>query len=191
MRAGVLALQGDFAAHAAALRRACAGVDVVEVRQRAHLDGLDGLVIPGGESTTMLKLMEYYGLFEPLREFGARRPIFGTCAGAILLAQEVLNPAQPSLALVDLTVERNAYGRQLDSRVVRLKQHELGGEDELEAVFIRAPIIRRVGNGALVLARYQGDPVLVECGPHLVATFHPELSNDPRVHARFLSRLAS
>lgn len=190
MRVGVLALQGDFEAHAAALRRACASVDVVEVRQRPHLEDLDGLVIPGGESTTMLKLMEYYGLFDPLREFGAKRPVLGTCAGAILLAREVLNPPQPSLQLADLTVERNAYGRQLDSRVVRLPAQELGGP-ELEAVFIRAPIIRRVGAGARVLVRYQGDPVLVECGPHLVATYHPELSQDNRVHARFLAMVAS
>lgn len=189
MRVGVLALQGDFEAHAAALRRARTSVEVAEVRQRAHLDGLAALVIPGGESTTMLKLMEYYDLFEPLREFGSRQPVFGTCAGAILLAREVLNPAQQSLGLVDLSVERNAYGRQLDSRVVHLADHELGGEPELEAVFIRAPIIRRVGNGARVLARYQGDPVLVECGPHLVATYHPELGDDTRVHERFLSRI--
>lgn len=189
MRAGVLALQGDFEAHAAALRRACASVEAVEVRQSAHLEGLAALVIPGGESTAMLKLMEYYGLFERLREFGSRRPVFGTCAGAILLAREVLNPAQPSLGLVDMAVERNAYGRQLHSRVARLDSHELGGEAELEAVFIRAPIIRRVGKGARVLARYQGDPVLVECGPHLVATYHPELSSDTRVHAHFLARI--
>lgn len=190
MRVGVLALQGDFEAHTAALRRVRASVNVVEVRQRRDLEGLDGLVIPGGESTTMLKLMEYYGLFEPLREFGARRPILGTCAGAILLAQEVLNPPQPSLQLADLTVERNAYGRQLDSRVVRLPAQEIGGPG-LEAVFIRAPIIRRVGENARVLLRYQGDPVLVECGPHLVATFHPELSEDARVHARFLAMIES
>ncbi len=189
MRVGVLALQGDFEAHAAALRRACASADVVEVRQVAHLEGLAGLVIPGGESTTMLKLMEYYGLFEPLREFGSRRPVFGTCAGAILLASEVLNPAQASLGLVDLTVERNAYGRQLDSRVVRIAGHELGGEPELEAVFIRAPIIRHIGEGCQVLAQYGGDPVLVEAGSHLVATFHPELSSDPRVHSLFLSKV--
>lgn len=182
-------MQGDFEAHAAALRRARARLDVVEVRLRAHLDGLDALVIPGGESTTMLKLMEYYDLFEPLREFGARRPVFGTCAGAILLAREVMNPAQPSLGLVDVTVERNGYGRQLHSRVAPLDSHELGGCATLEAVFIRAPIIRRVGGGARVLARYQGDPVLVECGPHLVATFHPELTRDTRVHERFLARV--
>jgi pyridoxal 5'-phosphate synthase pdxT subunit len=189
MKVGVLALQGDFEAHAAALRRARPALEVAEVRQSLQLEGLAGLVIPGGESTTMLKLMEYYGLFEPLRAFGARKSVFGTCAGAILLAREVLNPAQASLGLADLTVERNAYGRQLDSRVVRLTTHELGGDAELEAVLIRAPIIRRVGEGGRVLVRYQDDPVLVEIGRHLVATFHPELSPDIRVHERFLSKL--
>lgn len=189
MLVGVLALQGDFEAHAEALRRASARVEVVQVRRAEQLDRLAGLVIPGGESTSMLKLMEYYGLFEPLRHFGLERPVFGTCAGAILLAKEVLNPAQESLGLVDLTVERNAYGRQLDSRVVRLTEHELGGPPELEAVFIRAPIIRRMGEEVRVLARYEGNPVMVEAGRHLIATCHPELSRDPRVHARFVSRI--
>jgi 5'-phosphate synthase pdxT subunit len=184
---GVLALQGDYEAHARALTRA--GAAAREVRTATGLAGLDGLVIPGGESTTMLKLMDYYGLFEPLRGFGMEKPIFGTCAGAILLASEVLNPSQPSLALCDLTVERNAYGRQLDSRVACLPDHLLGGGSELEAVFIRAPIIRRVGENGKVLASYQGDPVLVESGRHLVATFHPELSADLRVQRLFLERL--
>ncbi|MBI4877731.1 MAG: pyridoxal 5'-phosphate synthase glutaminase subunit PdxT [Acidobacteria bacterium] len=184
---GVLALQGDYEAHAAALARA--GAAVVEVRTAAELAAVDGLVIPGGESTSMLKLMEYYGLFAPLREFGLAKPVFGTCAGAILLATEVLNPAQPSLELLDMAVERNAYGRQLDSRVVQLTGHALGGEPDLEAVFIRAPIIRRVGQGGTVLASYLGDPVLVDFGRHMVATFHPELGQDPRIHARFVQRL--
>ncbi len=187
-RIGVLALQGDYEAHAAALRRA--GAEPCEVRRAAELDGLDGLVIPGGESTSMLKLMEYYGLMAPLRAFGESRPVFGTCAGAILLASEVRNPPQPSLALVDMTIERNAYGRQLDSRVVRLGDHALGG-GVLEAVFIRAPIIRRVGQGARVLATYLGDPVLVDFGLHMVATFHPELTADTRIHERFLARIAT
>jgi 5'-phosphate synthase pdxT subunit len=192
MKVGVLALQGDFEAHAAALRRACANsIEVIEVRAAAELERVNGLVIPGGESTTMLKLMDYYGLFEPLQAFGAAKPIFGTCAGAILLAREVLHPPQPSLALLDMTVERNAYGRQLDSRVARLSPHGLGGEAELEAVFIRAPIIRRVGDGGTVLACYHGDPVLVDFGLHLAATFHPELTQDARVHARFLERVRS
>ncbi|MEJ5368105.1 MAG: pyridoxal 5'-phosphate synthase glutaminase subunit PdxT [Bryobacteraceae bacterium] len=185
--AGVLALQGDYEAHAAALRRA--GAEPREVRLAADLDGLDGLVIPGGESTSMLRLIEYYSLMEPLRQFGLRKPIFGTCAGAILLATEVLNPPQPSLGLADMTVERNAYGRQLDSRVVRLSDHRLG-DGELEAVFIRAPIIRRVGAGAEVLATYLGDPVLVDFGRHMAATFHPELTADLRIHRRFVERLS-
>jgi 5'-phosphate synthase pdxT subunit len=187
-RVGVLALQGDYEAHAAALHRA--GAEPREVRLAAELDGLDGLVIPGGESTSMLRLMDYYGLMEPLRRFGEQKPIFGTCAGAILLASEVRNPPQPSLALVDMAIERNAYGRQLESRVVRLAGHALGG-GELEAVFIRAPIIRRVGAGGRVLATYLGDPVLVDFGRHLVATFHPELTADDRIHRLFLSRLGA
>ena len=186
MRVGVLALQGDFEAHAKALERA--GAEPVEVRTAAQLDAVCGLVIPGGESTTMLKLMEYYGLFEPLREFGRQRPVFGTCAGAILIASEVLNPSQASLALVDLAIERNGYGRQLDSRVVRVQQHQLGGDPELEVVLIRAPIIRRTGGA--VLAIYLGAPILVDYGRHLVATFHPELSADTRVHRLFLSKLS-
>ena len=182
---GVLALQGDFEKHEAALARA--GAEPLQVRSAADLDRVDGLVIPGGESTTMLKLLEEEKLLEPLREFGARRPIFGTCAGAILLASEVVNPPQASLGLLDIEVERNAYGRQLDSRIARLKPEGLEGE--LEAVFIRAPIIRRVGGQVNVLARYQGDPVLVEQGRHMVATFHPELTEDPRIHRMFLNKV--
>jgi len=184
-RIGVLALQGDFEKHERALEQV--GAEPVEVRSAADLDQVDGLVIPGGESSTMLKLLEEEQLLEPLREFGARRSIFGTCAGAILLASEVLNPPQRSLGLMDIGVERNAYGRQLDSRIARLKPEGLEGD--LEAVFIRAPIIRRVGDQAKVLAKYQGDPVLVEQGRHLVATFHPELTDDFRIHKMFLDKV--
>jgi len=190
-RVGVLALQGDFEAHGRAL--AGAGAEPVLTRTASDLDGLDGLVIPGGESTTMLKLMNAEGLVGPLVEFGQKRPIFGTCAGAILLASEVTHPAQPSLGLMDLTVERNAYGCQIDSRVAHVTPEpdfaQRTQPGELEAVFIRAPIIRRVGAKAKVLAAYQGDPVLVEQGRHLVATFHPELSSDTRVHELFISKL--
>jgi len=190
-RVGVLALQGDFDAHAKAAARA--GADVVEVRCAVDLEGLDGLILPGGESTTMLKLLGEENLMEPLREFGRRRPIFGTCAGAILLANEVSSPVQESLGLIDIGVERNAYGRQIDSRVSSVTPEpdfqSRTAPGDMEAVFIRAPIIRRVGNGARVLARYHGDPVLVEEGRHLVATFHPELSKDPRVHELFLQKL--
>ncbi len=182
---GVLALQGDFEAHEKALERA--GAEAVEVRSSSDLAGLDGLVIPGGESTTMWKMINEENLVEPLREFGRRRPIFGTCAGAILLASDVANPPQPSLGLMDISIERNAYGRQLDSRIARLQPADLDGD--LEAVFIRAPIIRRVGSTAKVLASYQGDPVLVEQGRHLAATFHPELTADSRVHRIFLNKI--
>jgi pyridoxal 5'-phosphate synthase pdxT subunit len=186
-RVGVLALQGDFEAHGKALARA--GAEPVEVRSAGDLQELDGLVIPGGESTTMLKLLEVENLMEPLRDFGKRRPIFGTCAGAILLANEVLNPSQASLGLMDIGVERNAYGRQLESRIAQLRAE--GQDTDLEAVFIRAPIIRRVGGDVKVLARYQGDPVLVEQGRHMVATFHPELTTDSRVHRMFLEKMGT
>jgi 5'-phosphate synthase pdxT subunit len=183
-RVGVLALQGDFEAHCKALERA--GAHAVEVRTAAGLNTVDGLIIPGGESTTMLKVLEMEGLFQPLAEFGARKPIFGTCAGAILLATEVLNPIQRSLGLVDLTVERNGYGRQIDSRIGKI---ELSGQPA-EAVFIRAPVIRRVGPQAKVLTSYEGTPVLVEEGRHLVATFHPELSSGDRIHRHFIEKLS-
>jgi 5'-phosphate synthase pdxT subunit len=184
-RVGVLALQGDFQAHERALTRA--GAEVVEVRTASDLEGVDGLVIPGGESSTMIKLLEEEKLLDPLRAFGRERPIFGTCAGAILLSTGITNSQQASLGLMDMEVERNAYGRQLDSRIARLKPE--GMEGELEAVFIRAPIIRSVGQDAKILASYQGDPVLVEQGRHLAATFHPELTDDSRVHLMFLRKI--
>ena len=190
-KVGVLALQGDFDAHSKAVERA--GAQSAPVRSAADLEGLDALIIPGGESSTMLKLLNDENLMEPLREFGRSRPIFGTCAGAILLASEVSSPAQESLGLMDIGVERNAYGRQVDSRIASVTpESEFQSRThpgDMEAVFIRAPIIRRVGSGARVLARYHGDPVLVEQGQHLVATFHPELSSDPRVHELFLQKL--
>ena len=182
---GVLALQGDFEAHRAALERA--GASPKEVRTAEQLDSVDGLVIPGGESTTMLKLLDYENLFEPLRRFGSQKPIFGTCAGAILLASEVVNPEQRSLGLLDITVERNGYGRQIDSRIAEI---ELKGGHSAEAVFIRAPIIRRVGPETKVLATYLDAPVLVEQGRHLAATFHPELSRNPgEIHGMFVQKV--
>lgn len=184
-RVGVLALQGDFEAHEKALARA--GAEAVEVRTAEELNRVQALVIPGGESTTMLKLLDATGMKGPLREFAETKPIFGTCAGAILVARQVTNPAQESLGLMDIEVQRNAYGRQLDSRIVHLNPEMEGGQ--LEAVFIRAPIIRHVGPEAKVLARYKGDPVLVEQGRHLVATFHPELSQDDRIHRLFLDKV--
>jgi 5'-phosphate synthase pdxT subunit len=190
-KVGILALQGDFEAHAKALERA--GAEPILIRSAEELKRIDGLVIPGGESTTMLKLLNFMDLKEPLLEFAREKPVFGTCAGAILLAQEVRNPAQESLGLMDLTVERNGYGRQIDSRVVNIHPDEnfqlRAGAGDVEAVFIRAPIIRRTGPDVRVLAQYEGDPVLVEQGRHLVATFHPELTQDSRVHKLFLSKL--
>jgi 5'-phosphate synthase pdxT subunit len=190
-KVGVLSLQGDFAAHGAALERA--GAEPVYVREREQLGQIDGLVIPGGESTTMLKLMRYEGLYDAVAEFGQRKPVFGTCAGAILMAREVTGPVQQSFGLVDVSIERNAYGRQIDSRVAELDPvaefQQRTAPGKLEAVFIRAPIIRRVNGGVKVLAAYQGDPVLVEQGRHLAATFHPELTGDKRVHGLFLEKL--
>jgi 5'-phosphate synthase pdxT subunit len=181
---GILALQGDFEAHRKSLERA--GAHAREVRNAADLEALDGLILPGGESTTMLKLLAEEKLLEPVREFGARKAIFGTCAGAILLASEVLHPPQPSLGLVDMTIERNGYGRQIDSRIAQI---DLAGQPS-EAVFIRAPIIRRIGPGARVLAKYGEDPVLIEEGRHLAATFHPELTGNLDIHRYFLSKIA-
>jgi len=184
-------LQGDFDAHAKAIT--LAGGEAVEVRTAEQLRAVDGLVIPGGESTTMLKLLNRMNLVDPLVEFASKKPVFGTCAGAILLATEVLNPSQQSFGALDLTVERNAYGRQIDSCVANISpgaefQQRVGAGD-VEAVFIRAPIIRRTGPAVKVLAEYDGDPVLVEQGRHLVATFHPELTHDARVHKLFLSKI--
>jgi len=183
---GVLALQGDFEAHRKSIERA--GARALEVRTAEQMESCDGLVLPGGESTTMLKLLGIENLLEPLREFGKKKPIYGTCAGAILIAREVSHPEQMSLDLMDIGVQRNAYGRQVDSHIAKIKIEENGG-GELEAVFIRAPIIRRVGAGARVLARHQGDPLWVEQGRHMVTTFHPELTDDPRIHRHFVEKL--
>lgn len=170
MRAGVLALQGDFAAHARALGGAA------EIRTAAQVDALDLLVLPGGESTTLLHLLAGSGIEEAARRLLARGgAIFGTCAGAILLAKHVTSPAQASWGLLDIDVERNAFGRQVDSFEAVL-------EPDYAAVFIRAPRIRRVGPTVEVLARFRGEPVLVRQGRVLAATFHPELTDDRRVY---------
>ncbi len=181
-RIGVLAIQGDYAAHARALTTS--GAEPCEVRNPDELSGLDGLILPGGESTTMLKFLEKRGFFEALEEFSREKPVFGTCAGAILLAREVRNPSQRSLAILDAVVERNAYGRQIDSSIF-ISETELAG-GPLEMVFIRAPRIASTGSGVQILARRNGDPVLVRQGSVLAATFHPELSDDRRVHGLFV-----
>jgi 5'-phosphate synthase pdxT subunit len=197
---GVLALQGDHAAHVTALRAAAEqeglDVDVREVRTPRDLEGLAGLVVPGGESTTLLKLLApddlglAIGRF--VREQGGRA--FGTCAGAILLSREVTSPAQASLGLLDAAIERNAYGRQIDSFVAQLRPEPGSGlgDASLEAVFIRAPRFAALGADVEVLARGPGgEPVLVRQGPVLAATFHPELTRDLRVHALFLRSLTT
>src|SRR6185295_16228738 len=178
---GVLAIQGDFAAHARVLERL--GIRAVEVRRGLDLETTHGLIIPGGESTTILKFITEERLASSIREFSRTRPVFGTCAGAILLARAVHNPDQPSLGLIDIDVERNGYGRQVDSFTAQTET-ELRGEP-LEAVFIRAPRIRRVGSSVRVLATVFGEPILVGEGNILAATFHPELTEDDRVHGYF------
>jgi 5'-phosphate synthase pdxT subunit len=187
MRVGVLALQGDFALHAAALRRL--GVEPVEVRKPGALDDVDGLILPGGESTTLLHLMDAWDFAPGIMAFHASgRPLFGTCAGLIVLAREVESPRQLSLGLIDVTVERNSYGRQRESFEAEAPA-ALDGGGPLRMVFIRAPRIRRVGPGVEVLARHAGDPVLAREGSVLVATFHPELTDDLGVH-RYFCRMA-
>jgi pyridoxal 5'-phosphate synthase pdxT subunit len=181
-RIGVLAIQGDFAAHAQALEEA--GAIAVEVRKPAELADLDGIILPGGESTTFLKFLERDGLLESLQRFVAEKPTFGTCAGCILLARNVTHPPQASLGAIDISVERNAYGRQIDS-AIKVGETKLPG-GPLEMVYIRAPRISSVGPEVEVLAEREGFPVLVRQGKLLAATFHPELSTDRRVHQLFV-----
>ena len=182
MKIGVLAVQGDFAAHARMLRRI--GVEPVEVRRASALNGLDGLIIPGGESTTMLKFIDEEHLGGAIQHFAeSQKPIL-----AILVARHVSNPPQPSLGLMDIDVARNAYGRQVDSFISAVDTTLAGGP--LEAVFIRAPKITRTGERVTTLATLEGEPVMVRQGNFIAATFHPELTNDERAH-RLLIELAS
>jgi len=177
---GVLALQGDFDAHRKRMEELGAEVDLV--RDPERLETVDALVIPGGESTTFLKFLERRGFLDRLKDFVRTKPTFGTCAGAILLAKEVVGPQQASLRVLDVHIRRNAYGRQVESSI------RIGSLDgtPLEMVFIRAPKIEEVGTNVQVLAREGDDPVLVQEGTVLAATFHPELSDDTRVHEKFL-----
>ncbi|HTS59108.1 MAG TPA: pyridoxal 5'-phosphate synthase glutaminase subunit PdxT [Terriglobales bacterium] len=180
MKIGVLALQGDFEAHRKRLEEL--GTEVVLVKNPEQLEGIDGLVIPGGESSTFLKLLGDHG-FEKLKQFSREKPTFGTCAGAILLANEIENPKQTGLGALDIRIRRNAYGRQIDSSI---RQGRFGSSP-LEMVFIRAPKIERIGPEVEVLATEGSDPVVVRQGRAMAATFHPELSADKRVHQVFLS----
>jgi 5'-phosphate synthase pdxT subunit len=184
---GVLALQGDFAAHGRALERI--GCPWIEVRTRSQLEGLAGLILPGGESTTLLKLIVAGNLEPALRSFHSNgAPLFGTCAGLILLATEVTHPSQHSLGLLDVTVERNSYGRQVDSFEAygEYRPRGSGPVEKLEMVFIRAPRITRVGPGVQLLATCRNDPVVVATPKVLGATFHPEMTSDPALHELFL-----
>jgi 5'-phosphate synthase pdxT subunit len=192
MTIGVLALQGDFDAHRRRLEEL--GANVMLVKKPGQLDEIDGLVIPGGESGTFLKLLGQEG-FEKLKQFVRLKPTFGTCAGAILLASEVENPTQAGLGAIDMRIRRNAYGRQVDSsiREGQLLESSLGYQpgSPLEMVFIRAPKIERVGPGVEVIATEGTDPVAVRQGTAMAATFHPELSDDTRVHRAFLDLVES
>jgi pyridoxal 5'-phosphate synthase pdxT subunit len=179
MTIGVLAIQGDFDAHRKRLEQL--GADVVLVRKPEQLDQIDGLVIPGGESGAFLKILGEPG-FAKLKSFVRVKPTFGTCAGAIMLAKEVTNPDQPGLGALDIRIRRNAYGRQIDSSIRTGKL----GESPLEMVFIRAPKIERMGPGVEVIASEGEDPVVVRQGKAMAATFHPELSDDTRIHRAFL-----
>jgi len=186
MKIGVLALQGDFDAHRKRLQEL--GAEVVLVKRPEQLEEIDGLIIPGGESGTFLKLLGQAG-FEKLKEFVRLKPTFGTCAGAILLASEVENPKQQGLGALNIRIRRNAYGRQIDSSIREGKFLDNGHETPLEMVFIRAPKIEQVGSGVDVIATEGKDPVAVRQGRVMAATFHPELSEDTRLHQAFLDLL--
>ncbi len=183
MKIGVLAIQGDYEAHKARLEQL--GAEVLLVRKPEQLDAIDGIVIPGGESSTFLNFLAERGFLEKLRAFVSTKPTFGTCAGAILLAKHVENPPQQSLGAMDIRIRRNAYGRQLESSI-REAETKLG-QKPLEMVFIRAPKIVDTGKGVEILATSAHDPVLVRQGKIMAATFHPELSEDTRVHQEFVT----
>ncbi len=190
---GILAVQGDFQAHGKALDRL--GTAWRFVKKPSELNGLSGLILPGGESTTFLKFLQEEAWFEPIRRFASSRPVFGTCAGAILLAEKVENPSQDSLGLLHVTVRRNGYGRQLSSSVQTVEAEpelQIGPEAgaPLEAVLIRAPVILRAAPQVQVLARLHGQAVLVREGSVLAGTFHPELTSDSRVHRYFCGMVA-
>jgi 5'-phosphate synthase pdxT subunit len=184
---GVLAIQGDYERHAAALEESGAQPSLVKTPEA--LENLDALILPGGESTTMLKFLDRNGFFDALKAFAQQKPVFGTCAGAILLAREVRHPHQRSLGILDIAVERNAYGAQRDSAILTLDTTLPGGP--LETVFIRAPRIVLAGTEIEILAEREGFPVLIRQGKTMAATFHPELSADRRVHQLFVDLVNS
>ncbi|WP_088036648.1 pyridoxal 5'-phosphate synthase glutaminase subunit PdxT [Evansella clarkii] len=180
---GVLALQGAVREHVKALQ--APDVNVVVVKKSEQLDQIDGLVFPGGESTTMRRLINKYGFYEPLKHFAEKgKPVFGTCAGAILMAKELVGHKEPHIAVMDITVERNAFGRQRESFETLLKVKGIG--EDVEGIFIRAPIIRQAGEGVDILAEYDGEIVAARQGPFLACSYHPELTDDFRMHQYFV-----
>lgn len=190
MRVGVLALQGDFSKHAEVLR--LLGVEVVEVRKPADLDLCDGLIIPGGESTVIMRQLDFIGMRQSLIEFARRKSVFGTCAGLIVMSQQVQDSSINPLSLLDITIERNAFGRQVESFQASISLEFIEGHRKVfPAFFIRAPRIRSQGNDVEVLAVFENEPVLVRQGRHLGASFHPELTADPAVHRYFLDMIGS
>lgn len=186
MRIGVLGLQGDVTEHVTILKKLLRDGEVKVVKRAADIEELDGLVIPGGESTTIGKLMIKYGIDKGVKN--GRLAIFGTCAGSILLAGKILDSEQPSLGLMDIRIQRNAYGRQKESFEAEIAIPAVG-KKPFKGVFIRAPVIKGVGKGVEVLAEHKGDPVLTRQGRYLAASFHPELTDDPRVHAYFIQEV--
>ncbi|MFA9560528.1 pyridoxal 5'-phosphate synthase glutaminase subunit PdxT [Evansella sp. AB-rgal1] len=183
IKIGVLALQGAVREHVHALE--ASDVQVIVVKKVEQLEALDGLVFPGGESTTMRRLINLYGFYEPLKDFAKRgKPVFGTCAGAILMAKELVGQAEPHIAVMDMKVERNAFGRQRESFEALLKVKGIG--DDVHGVFIRAPIIKEVGEGVEVIAEFNGEIVAAKQGPLLACSYHPELTDDHRMHQYFV-----
>lgn len=190
MLVGVLALQGAFAKHVQRLEEL--GVKSIEVRKPEQLSLCDALIIPGGESTTMLKQMNYIDFPQEFREFAKKKPVFGTCAGIILMSDEIISDPMQPFHLIDIAVERNAFGRQVESfETVVDFSFEKSKVQKLPGIFIRAPRIRKIGENVQVLATYEGEPVLVQQGHHLGATFHPELTADATIHSHFLRIIKS
>ena len=186
---GILALQGDFAKHEAMLKSL--HVDTLLVKKAKELDACDGLVIPGGESTTLTKLMRLYGMYEPIREFSLTRPIMGTCAGMIMLASQVDDERITPLQLIDISVKRNAYGRQIDSFISEVKLPFLTNDSPFRAIFIRAPQITAVGSDVEILLELDKKPVMVRNRNILALAFHPELTDDSRIHRYFLENFSA
>lgn len=188
MKIGILALQGDFERHQVLLTNL--KVDSLQVRQPHELEQCQGLIIPGGESTTLIKLLKETGLFQLIPKFGEKYPIFGTCAGLILLAKEVVNNPVESFGLIDVTVERNAYGRQINSFIGGVDLELNGKAQNLEGVFIRAPKIVKIGEGVKILGKHNTEIVIIEKDKHLASTFHPELSDSKLIHQHFLDKVS-